>query len=514
MHRRAKRLTRQRAASKLFWLLPVPGFLKKIGQTSNYSLFRNHLPFSKTMKLQSRLLKKIPLAALLLTALLGLWPVNVGAQNLPEPQREQLLNGLRVLLWNRPGDANVYLKLRIHSGAAFDLAGRSGMMALLSDALFPDPTTREYFTEELGGRVEVTSDYDTINITLTGHASSFERILEILRTALVNTQLTPDVVTKLRDARIKMARELSISPASQADRAIAARLLPNYPYGRPASGSPETLARVERADLMQARDRFLNPNNATLVVIGGVDERRATRALKQLLGGWRKSDAIVPATFRQPDAPDARTLIIDLPGTETAEIRLAVRGLSRSDKDFASATLLALVARDLWLSAQPELGKNAFFVRHQAHMLPGLFVMGASVPAIEAANTLSSAQKILKSISKDGVTQALLEHARSEALAELSKQTERSETLTDLWLDADTFQLDSIEDRLRQLRNVTLDDVRRTASKLFNESSMASVALGSAERLKPILERAGKIEILGEVAKPTPVRIQTPGKKQ
>jgi zinc protease len=466
------------------------------------------------MKLQTRLLKKVALTPLLLALMLCLMPVKGFAQSLPELHREQLLNGLRVLLWSRPGDANVYLKLRIHSGAAFDLAGRSGMMALLSDALFSDPTTREYFTDELGGRVEVTSDYDAINVTLTGRAAMFERIIELLRTALVNTQLTPDVVTKLRDARIKMARELSISPALQADRAIAARLFGDYPYGRPATGTPETLARVERADLMQADERFLNPNNATLVVAGGVDEKRAIRALKQLLGGWRKSDTIVPSTFRQPNAPDARTLIIDLPGTEAAEVRLAVRGLARSDKDIASATLLSLMARDLWLSTQPLLGKIAFFVRHEAHTLPGLFVMGASVPASEASNMLTGARKVLQSLSKDAATPALLEHARNEAIAELNKQTERPESLADLWLDTDTFQLGSIEDRLQQLRSVTLEDVRRTASKLFNESAMATVALGSAERLKPVLERAGKVEILGATDSTTPNPSPAPAKKQ
>jgi zinc protease len=311
-----------------------------------------------------------------------------------------------------------------------------------------------------------------------------------------------------------MARELSISPALQADRAIAARLFGDYPYGRPAIGTPETLARVDRADLMQARERFLNPNNATLVVSGGVDEKRAIRALKQLLGGWRKSDTIVPATFRKPEAPDARTLIIDLPGTDAAEVRLAVRGLARSDKDIASATLLSLMARDLWLTTQPLLGKSAFFVRHEAHMLPGLFVMGASVPAAEASNMLTGARKVLQSLSKDAVTPVLLEHARNEAIAELTKQTERPESLADLWLDTDTFQLASIEDRLQQLRSVTLEDVRRTASKLFNESSMAAVALGSAEQLKPVLERAGKIEVLGATVSTTPNQAPTPAKKQ
>ena len=50
-----------------------------------------------------------------------------------EPEHARLLNGLRVLIWSRPGDQDVLLKLRVHSGAAFDLAGKAGSMALLGD---------------------------------------------------------------------------------------------------------------------------------------------------------------------------------------------------------------------------------------------------------------------------------------------------------------------------------------------------------------------------------------------
>ena len=56
------------------------------------------------------------------------------------------------------------------------------------------------------------------------------------------------------------------------------------------------------ADLMLARERFLNSNNATLAIIGGVTKTRAMRALRQILGPWRKSEQIVPTTFRQPTA--------------------------------------------------------------------------------------------------------------------------------------------------------------------------------------------------------------------
>jgi predicted Zn-dependent peptidase len=466
------------------------------------------------MKFQTRFFKKASWMAILLALALNVVPFNLAAQTVTEPRREELLNGLRVLVWNRPGDSQVYLKLRIHSGAAFDLAGKSGTMALLGDALFPDPATREYFVEELGGRVEVTSDYDRLEVTLSGNASKFERIIELLSTALISTDLSLPVITKLRDARIKMVRDLDVSPALTADRAIAARLFGNYPYGRPRTGSQETLARVDRPDLMKARERFLNPNNATLAIIGGVEERRAMRALKQLLGNWRKSEAVVPATFRQPDAPDARTLIVDLPGTEAVEVRLAARGLARSDNDSAAATLLALAARDLWQAQQPQLGKTGFFVRNEAHQLPGMFVMGASVPVTEAANTLAKAREVLSTLMKTGAPSEMLERVRSEAIAELSKQLERPESLADLWLDAETFQLASFDERMRQLRSVTNADLIRTANRLFKDTPVVSVAAGNAARLKADLERAGKVEVLGEVAAPAPAPTPTPAKKQ
>src|SRR5882762_4699270 len=97
----------------------------------------------------------------LLIFLLCLFSQGVRGQT-AEPQQDQLLNGLRVLLWTRPGDQNVILKLRIHSGAIFDTAGKDGTMALLGDILFPDAATHEYFTGEMKGRLDVETDYDTI----------------------------------------------------------------------------------------------------------------------------------------------------------------------------------------------------------------------------------------------------------------------------------------------------------------------------------------------------------------
>jgi zinc protease len=452
------------------------------------------------------------LKAILFSFLLAATCAYAFAQTRPEPRGEQLLNGLRVQMWYRPADPNVMLKLRVHSGAIFDLAGKAGTMALLSDALFSDPATREYFTEELGGRVEVTTDYDALNITLTGRVAQFERIVELLRTALVSTSLAPEIVNNLRDARIKLTREMGISPAMIADRAIATRLFGDYPHGRASSGTPETLARIERADLMLARERFLNPNNATLIVVGGVDEKRALRTARQLLGAWRRSDTLVPATFRQPEAPDARTLIIDMPGTPTAEIRLATRGLARSNSDAAAAELIALLVRDRWQAALPELARSPFFVRHEAHLLPGAFMLGAAVNPSQAANALTAARNVLKSLAATAPAATELEKARNEALAVFSKQLDDPSALANLWLDIETFKLPSIDEQLRSLNRLTPADIQRVAAKLFRDAPVAAIAVGSAAQLSADLQQAGKVEIFGATVTPEPKPQTTPVK--
>ena len=427
-----------------------------------------------------------------------------------EPERDQILNGLRLLFWLKPGSPDVILKLRINSGAAFDLAGKSGQMALLGDLLFPDPATVDYFTDEMGGKLDVKVTYDSTTITMVGKAEEFDRIVEVLRNALLATQFTPEVITRMRDGRIKLIKDTAVSPAEVADRAIAARLFGDFPYGRPTAGSPEDLARIDRADLMLAQERFLNSNNATLAVIGGVTKPRAMRTLRQLLGPWRKSEQIVPTTFRQPTPPDAKTLIVNVPGP-SVEVRLATRGVSRSDSDFYAAVVLARLAQHRWQATAPELATQPVFVRSDAHVLPGAFVMGATVSTQSAADSVLNAKKVLDSLVNTPATAAELERAKNEVVNETTVMLAKPENAPDPFLDMDTYRMKAVQDQISLLRAVTSTDLQRVASRLFKSAAMATVVAGETLQLKPALEGRLQYEVLGEIATPSPTP-KTPAK--
>jgi zinc protease len=433
---------------------------------------------------------------------IALLPYSAFPQAPTPPEREQLLNGLRLMFWLKPGSPDVTLKLRINSGAAFDLAGKSGQMALLGDIFFPDPATIDFFTDEMGGKLDVNVSYDSTTITMVGKAHEFEQIVEVLRNAILSTQLTPEVVTRMRDQRIKLLRDSSIAPAAVADRAVLARLFGEFPYGRPAAGSPEDVARVDRADLMQARDRFLNSNNATLAIIGGVAKPRAMRAVRQLLGPWRKSEQIVPTTFRQPAPADSRTLIVNVAGP-TVELRLAARGVSRSDADFATATILARVAQNRWKATSPELAKQPVFARNDAYVLPGAFLMGAAVNEMTVADSLANGRKVIDSLMSTPPTAEELERAKTEVINELTPIITKPEALADPWLDADTYRLSAPQDQIALLSAVTSAEVQRVANRLFNKT-IVSVVAGETAPLKAALQGRYQYEVLGEIAAPAP----------
>ena len=434
-------------------------------------------------------------------------PFQAGAQS-PEPVREHLLNGLTVLLWQRPGDQNVVLKLRVHSGAAFDLAGKGGTMALLDDALFPDPSTGLYVREQLGGQFELATNYDSIDVTLSGTASEFERMVDLLRGALVATQLTPENVASIRAARIEKLRAQPTSASQIADQAIAARMFGTFPYGHPATGTLETLAKVDRADLLYARERFLIAGNATLVVVGPIEKARAMRAVRQLLGPWGQGDRVVPATFRQPDPPDARVLVVNQAGATSAEIRVAVRGLKRVDPDAPAAALLARIVRERWQAATPDL--SSAFVRHETHALPGIFVIGASAPEASASKAIAAAREVMRSLAGAAPTLDEIERARSAELTDLSQRTMQTESIANRWLDIETFKLALSGDPMDAIRKLSAADLQRVAGRLFKDASIATVVVGNYDQLKaslgPVELRVEKPDIKAATDPATPAK--------
>lgn len=378
----------------------------------------------------------------------------------PAPREQSLLNGLKLLVWNDPAAPKLTLKIRIHSGAAFDPKDKMGVMALLGDIIFPTEQSKAFFVEDLEGSIDVASNYDYIQITATGKPDEALLMIETIAAAITKPQITEENFKLVQAARLKKIQELEKDPVYIADRAVAKRLFGEFPYGRSAEGTSESIAKIDFNDLLLAEEKFFTSDNATLVLIGNIKPDFAYKASRQLFGAWTKSDRKIPPTFRQPETPDAAVQTINSEFLNSSEVRRAWRGIARNDKSFPAARVLARI----W---QNRLG-NENKIELNSYFLPGYINLKVSSTATLPNG--ASLPEPAASLTDKTPEQAEFDRAKTEILNETGKNH-----ISDLWLDVDTYKLVSVQKEIENIQNVTITDVKNVAEKFRKETAVTVV---------------------------------------
>lgn len=406
------------------------------------------------------------LAAAVLLATGSILSVSAQKPGSPIPRQETLLNGLKLLIWNDPAAAKVTVRIRIHSGSAFDPQGKEGAMKLLSENLFPTEAGREFYSEDLGGGLEVVSNYDYIQINASATNAQLVTLLESLSSAVTDTNIDKETTAQLKTAMMARVASISNDPIYLADAAAAARLFGSFPYGRPQSGTVESLQKIDFADLKDLKQRFLTADNATVSVSGNIDGNLTYRALRRYFGSWLKSDKRIPFTFKQPVPAKNGLTLFDSPVANRSEFRFAVRGVARGDNDFHTASILALV---LDRRFKQNEGGTAF-VRHEPTVLPGSFVFGVSGWNIDGIRREDDkiALPVIDGYAKRTLDPPLRAEEFDAAKREYLARTSLIST-ADHWLDIDTYKLASAKADFDNAQAVSITDSQRVLERLRKE---------------------------------------------
>ncbi len=407
-----------------------------------------------------KLFQKIVLIALAAAVLLALISPAIFSQTLAQPRKEILLNGLKVLMWSDARADKVSVKIRIHSGSAFDPQGKEGVMQMLADNIFPNEASREFFTEDLEGSLDVTSNYDFIQISASSKPESFLTMLETLSAAVSNPAIDKETTNKLRTALLAKVAAMEADPAYVADRAVAKRLFGTFPYGRPQLGTATSLQKIDFADLIDAKSRFLTADNATIAVSGNFDRTLGFRAIRRYFGGWLKSDKLVPATFRQPDEPPAGLQTIPSPKPGVAAIRYALRSVSRSEKDLAASLVFSSILENRLKASATAAHASDVFVRNEPHTLPGMIIIGFSAVKNSGGYGKLEANDLVGKAISEPFTETEFQNAKNSFQSAWSKRE-----ITSIWLDADTYKLAGVDADLRLADRVTYSEFNAYVEK-------------------------------------------------
>ena len=229
--------------------------------------------------------------------------------NFPSFERFTLSNGLDVVLATRTGVPTVSMNMIVDAGTAGEGLDKAGLAVLTPSVMTSG--TEELDALELSDRLQLLgatlgggSGVDTTSITMTAIDSRLEESLDLYADVILEPAFRPEDFERARVQQVSGIQQADRNPGAVANRILAGSLYGfENPYGRPTSGTVESVGVLTPADAEAYHSAWFRPDNATLVVVGDVTRDELVPLLEEKFGGWRAPASAVPA--KQATAPAA-----------------------------------------------------------------------------------------------------------------------------------------------------------------------------------------------------------------
>ncbi len=459
----------------------------------------------------------LQLAVIITAALLsiGLHPAaRARAQELqaqPEIDRSSLLNGLQLLLVEKPQAKASSIALVIRYGALYDPLGKEGLARLTGEMLLKGSKSLSAAQlaaqlQSLGAKLEAVVDWDGTYIFGSAPPGRAEALIEILSNLLLEPAFAPEDFGVLRQRRLAELERREKNHAELADLWVERLLFAGTSLGRSKSGTIESLNAVSLSDLKDFYERFYLPNAASLIVVGDFDNEKVRRTSARRLGRWVKGDP-PPFSFLPPRLPETFKInLLDMPEAGESQIRLGMIGVRRGDEDYAPLEIASLILSQdqasglgAKLAAGPGFAYNAS-ARFEGGRLGGPFIVSASTAHERAADLLENAIQSIHIFAERGPEAGELERAKRALIAQFRARATTPEGLASLLAEIELYQLGMtyLTWYERQLARVSVEDIRRVAARYLRPERGVAVVVGSASSIGEELNAVGPVAQITE----------------
>jgi len=258
---------------------------------------------------------------------------------------QQLKNGLTVVLAPMPQASSASIGIWVKVGGRYEPARLSGVSHFLEHLLFKGTATRtcqelKTAIEGVGGSLNgFTSEEFTCYLAkvLERHALT---ALEVLADMVLAPKLAPRDVEKERQVVLEEIRMYLDQPAQHVHDLFDELLWPRQPLGAPLVGTPETMRRLRREQVLRHQRTYYRPRHLVIAVAGAFDRDAILARIRRLF----RADGGRPAPgFRAARARRTPGVRLDVKKTEQAHLCLGTHAFPRGHRDRYALDLLHVV---------------------------------------------------------------------------------------------------------------------------------------------------------------------------
>ena len=420
---------------------------------------------------------------------------------LQEPTEFKLANGMTVLVVENKKLPRVSYNLTIDNLPTLE-GDKAGVLSILGAMLGNGTATisKDEFNEEvdfLGANISFSSSGGFAS----GLSKYSDRLLELMADATINPLLVEDEFIKEKDKQIEGLKAGEKSVETVADRVENALVYgKHHPYGE--FETEETFNNISLNNVLVYYENRFNPENAYLVVIGDVETETIKNQIEKYFGNWKskaKTDTSLPKP--NPNVQFTQINFVDMPNAVQSNIIAAnTIELKMGDRDYHAALIANFILGGggtgyLFKNLREDKGYT-----YGSYSSIGASRFGASkfLATAEVRNevTDSSVVEILKEIKRiktEKVSDETLKAAKATYVGSFVKALERPETIANYALNIKLNELpsDYYKNYLKNINDVTAEDVMRVANTYFKNDNARIIVVGKGSDVLENLEKTG-----------------------
>jgi zinc protease len=383
----------------------------------------------------------------------------------------------------------IAVELAFAGGTAQDPVDKTGLANLTADLL--DDGAGDLDAKAFHERLErksislgFSAGRDHVRASLRTLAVNRDEAFDYLRMALTQPRFDSDAVERSRDQLVSRLKRATTSPNDMASRAFWQTAFPDHPYGRPGSGTPETVARIGIDDLKAYAKRVLaRGSKLKIAIVGDIDPATLGLLLDRTFGDLPAAPELAPVADIAMHGLGRRIVLpVDVP---QAVVTFGTQGIARSDPDFMAAYIVNHIlgggafSSRLYQEVREKRGlaygvsDSLSWFEHAAVLVGGTAtrsaVTGEAIGIIEAE---------MRRLAADGPTAEEVEDAKSALDGSYALGLDTSSKIAGqlVQIQIDNLGIDYIDRRSGMINAVTLADTKRVAKRLLESGLLVTVA--------------------------------------
>ena len=282
--------------------------------------------------------------------------------------------------------------------------------------------------------------------------------------------------SSIRAQILSRLRRETTSPGDIASHRWWETAFPGHPYGRPVSGTLESLPNITIDDLKAYTHRVLARANLKIAVVGDIDAETLKPLLDRVFGALPAQPDLTPIDNVTPQGLGRRIFVsLDVP---QAVVDFGGPGIARKDPDFMAAYLVNHIfgggsfSSRLYHEVREKRGlaysvsDSLVWLDHSA-----LFLGGTATRADRTGETVDLIEKEIHRLAEDGPTAAELAEAKNYLNSSFVLNLDTSTKIAGAAgaAAARRSRRRLLHRRSAMIDAVTLDDAKRVAKRLLDD---------------------------------------------